>query len=273
MQDFVSAANDLGATVSVTVDFAARDRESMEEAISRVADADARIVLCVADGQDVADLSETADSYGMIQAGYAWIIPFDIDFGGVISASPDPATTQDRLAGWLSASYDPVYSDRGSHFKAALTSQPLETLTQDIMAGNLSEDVLNTPCDQYCAAIYDAVPCNACRAQLRLSPRAVVSARRWARRARCARACSSRTSPSSAPTPSSLPPSPPRCRPAPRSKGFQPKPRAPRRPLPAAPAPLPSTPCCSLLSGSSVSSSRSTVNRLPAFAFLPGAQA
>eukprot|EP00961_Rhodomonas_salina_P115813 1558633-Rhodomonas_salina.1 len=157
-QDLLSAASGVGAEIEKTVRFSAGVTSEIEEAINTIEQTGSRIIVCVAFKSDFAVLADVANVYGMLTAGYVWIVPSDAVVNDAVAMSPDPERTSKLLTGWFTVSIDPILEKSRSCFQEVLEREPLGHLNYSGLEVLLSPEVIHGGlCDQPCALIYDAV--------------------------------------------------------------------------------------------------------------------
>eukprot|EP00961_Rhodomonas_salina_P199675 2693408-Rhodomonas_salina.1 len=157
-QDLVSAASALQVEIAVITDFQFGEEEQIDSAISALAEQSIRIVICAAYHSDFPVIAASADKYGMLREGFAWIIPFDVAIDDVVAFSRDPASTFKHITGWLTAAIDPMYGEGALLFQNVLESEAVQHLNHSGLEGLVTEDVIKGgQCDVYCGLIYDAL--------------------------------------------------------------------------------------------------------------------
>lgn len=149
-------ANMLEVEVVAVSAYSIGDPDSIQNSIRVIAGSLARVVLCTTYQVDLASIAEAADREGLLSKGYAWVLTALMDFNDIISQSPDPEKTRQRLTGWMlvANNLDDALSAR---FQEVFRSEPLEHLNRPRILENSVSETIVSNMDEYCAAHYDAV--------------------------------------------------------------------------------------------------------------------
>eukprot|EP00961_Rhodomonas_salina_P236185 3192030-Rhodomonas_salina.2 len=155
-QDLSLMANMLEVEVVAVSAYSIGDPDSIQNSIRVIAGSLARVVLCTTYQVDLASIAEAADREGLLSKGYAWVLTALMDFNDIISQSPDPEKTRQRLTGWMlvANNLDDALSAR---FQEVFRSEPLEHLNRPRILENSVSETIVSNMDEYCAAHYDAV--------------------------------------------------------------------------------------------------------------------
>lgn len=158
MGDATEAAAKVGVDLALSLVYSLGDAASIEDAVSRLAQSGVGIVLCTIFHSDLLSIAYAADSHGLLGDGFAWIVPHAVPVDAVAAQSPDPARARAVLQGWLASSSGLLRGAAGEAFYTVLANEPLENLNVSGLQGLVTPGLLQERvCDDFCAAIYDAV--------------------------------------------------------------------------------------------------------------------